>query len=135
MRIGLQEFISAFFGDYNVINGYVPLFIFLLVALGFAGGTLLVALIIRPNKPDPEKLAPYECGMPPLMEAHERFSIRFYLLGILFLLFDVEAMFLFPWAVKYDALGLFGFIEMMLFIAILLVGYFYAWRKGALEWA
>mgnify|MGYP001500828330 FL=1 len=126
---------SAFFGDYNVINGYVPLFIFLLVALGFAGGTLLVALIIRPNKPDPEKLAPYECGMPPLMEAHERFSIRFYLLGILFLLFDVEAMFLFPWAVKYDALGLFGFIEMMLFIAILLVGYFYAWRKGALEWA
>ncbi|HJP14738.1 MAG: NADH-quinone oxidoreductase subunit A [Nitrospinota bacterium] len=131
----MQEFISAFFGDYNVINGYVPLFIFLLVALGFAGGTLLVALIIRPNKPDPEKLAPYECGMPPLMEAHERFSIRFYLLGILFLLFDVEAMFLFPWAVKYDALGLFGFIEMMLFIAILLVGYFYAWRKGALEWA
>ena len=131
----MQEFISAFFGDYNVINGYVPLFIFLLVALGFAGGTLLVALIIRPNKPDPEKLAPYECGMPPLMEAHERFSIRFYLLGILFLLFDVEAMFLFPWAVKYDALGLFGFIEMMLFIAILLVDYFYAWRKGALEWA
>ena len=65
----------------------------------------------------------------------ERFSIRFYLLAILFLLFDVEAMFMFPWAVKYDALGLFGFVEMMLFIAILLVGYFYAWRKGALEWA
>ena len=81
------------------------------------------------------KNSPYECGMPPLMEAHERFSIRFYLLGILFLLFDVEALFLFPWAVRYDALGLFGFIEMMLFIAILLVGYFYAWRKGALEWA
>jgi len=131
----LQEFLAAFFGDYSVINGYVPLFIFLLVALGFAGGTLLAAFIIRPHKPNPEKLAPYECGMPPLMEAHERFSIRFYLLGILFLLFDVEAMFLFPWAVKYDALGLFGFVEMMLFIAILLVGYFYAWRKGALEWA
>ncbi len=131
----MQEFAAAFFGDYNSINGYVPLFIFTLVAFGFAGGTLLVALIIRPNKPDPEKLAPYECGMPPLMEAHERFSIRFYLLGILFLLFDVEAMFLFPWAVKYEALGLFGFVEMMLFIAILLVGYFYAWRKGALEWA
>ena len=135
MRYGLQEFIAAFFGDYSTINGYVPLFIFLLVALGFAGGTLLVALVIRPNRPDPEKLAPYECGSPPLMEAHERFSIRFYLLGILFLLFDVEAMFLFPWAVKYDVLGLFGFVEMMLFIAILLVGYFYAWRKGALEWA
>jgi len=135
VRYGLQEFIAAFFGDYSTINGYVPLFIFLLVALGFAGGTLLVALVIRPNRPDPEKLAPYECGSPPLMEAHERFSIRFYLLGILFLLFDVEAMFLFPWAVKYDALGLFGFVEMMLFIAILLVGYLYAWRKGALEWA
>ena len=131
----MQEFIAAFFGDYSTINGYVPLFIFLLVALGFAGGTLLVALVIRPNRPDPEKLAPYECGSPPLMEAHERFSIRFYLLGILFLLFDVEAMFLFPWAVKYDVLGLFGFVEMMLFIAILLVGYLYAWRKGALEWA
>lgn len=131
----MQEFIAAFFGDYSTINGYIPLFIFLLVALGFAGGTLLVALVIRPNKPYPEKLAPYECGSPPLMEAHERFSIRFYLLGILFLLFDVEAMFLFPWAVKYDVLGLFGFVEMMLFIAILLVGYFYAWRKGALEWA
>lgn len=131
----MQEFIAAFFGDYSTINGYIPLFIFLLVALGFAGGTLLVALVIRPHKPDPEKLAPYECGSPPLMEAHERFSIRYYLLGILFLLFDVEAMFLFPWAVKYDVLGLFGFVEMMLFIAILLVGYFYAWRKGALEWA
>lgn len=131
----MQEFLSAFFGDYSVINGYVPLFIFTLVAFGFAAGTLLVAMIVRPHKPDPEKLAPYECGMPPLMEAHERFSIRFYLLGILFLLFDVEAMFLFPWAVKYDALGLFGFVEMMLFIAVLLVGYFYAWRKGALEWA
>jgi NADH-quinone oxidoreductase subunit A len=131
----VQEFISAFFGSYSSINGYVPFFIFTLVAVGFAVVTLLVALIIRPNKPDPEKLSPYECGMPPLMEANERYSIRFYLLGILFLLFDVEAMFLFPWAVKYDALGLFGFVEMMLFIAILLVGYFYAWRKGALEWA
>ncbi len=131
----MQEFAAAFFGDYSSINGYVPLFIFTLVAFAFAGGTLLAALIIRPNKPDPEKLEPYECGMPPLMGAHERFSIRFYLLGILFLLFDVEAMFLFPWAVQYDALGLFGFVEMMLFIAILLVGYFYAWRKGALEWA
>ena len=77
----MQEFLAAFFGDYSVINGYVPLFIFLLVALGFAGGTLLAAFIIRPHKPNPEKLAPYECGMPPLMEAHERFSIRFYSLS------------------------------------------------------
>ncbi len=131
----MLEFLAGFFRDYQAINAYVPIFIFALVAIGFAGGTLLVALLVRPNRPDPEKLSPYECGMPPLMEAHERFSIRFYLLGILFLLFDVEVVFLFPWAVRYEALGLFGFVEMMLFIAILLVGYFYAWRKGALEWA
>jgi NADH-quinone oxidoreductase subunit A len=130
-----MEFVSGFFREYQAINNYVPIFIFALAAIGFAVVTLLVALMIRPNRPDPEKNSPYECGIPPLTEAHERFSIRFYLLGILFLLFDVEAIFLFPWAVRYDALGLFGFIEMMLFISILLIGYFYAWRKGALEWA
>lgn len=130
-----MDVLASFFRDYEVINSYVPLFIFTLMAFGFAGMTLMVSFLIRPNRPDPEKNSVYECGMPPLMEAHERISIRFYLLGIIFLLFDVEAVFLFPWAVKYDALGLFGFIEMMLFLAILMVGYFYAWRKGALEWA
>jgi NADH-quinone oxidoreductase subunit A len=129
------EVVGAFFRDYQVINPYIPIFLITLMAAALAASILIIALVIRPNNPDPEKNSPYECGMPPLMEAHERFSIRFYLLGILFLLFDVEALFLFPWAVRYDALGLFGFIEMMLFIAILLVGYFYAWRKGALEWA
>ena len=129
------EVVGAFFRDYQFINPYIPIFLITLMAAALAASILIFALIIRPNNPDPEKNSPYECGMPPLMEAHERFSIRFYLLGILFLLFDVEALFLFPWAVRYDALGLFGFIEMMLFIAILLVGYFYAWRKGALEWA
>lgn len=131
----MAELLGAFFRDYQSINSYVPIFIFTLVAFGFAGVTLVVALLVRPHRPDPAKLSPYECGIPPLMEAHERFSIRFYLLGILFLLFDVEAVFLFPWAVQYDYLGLFGFIEMMLFIAVLLVGYIYAWRKEALEWA
>ncbi len=130
-----MDVVGAFFRDYEAINPYVPIFLFTLMAFAFAASVLILALLIRPHMPDPEKNSPYECGMPPLMEAHERFSIRFYLLGILFLLFDVEALFLFPWAVRYDALGLFGFIEMMLFIAILLVGYFYAWRKGALEWA
>ena len=130
-----MEVVGAFFRDYQVINPYIPIFLITLMAAALAASILIIALVIRPNNPDPEKNSPYECGMPPLMEAHERFSIRFYLLGILFLLFDVEALFLFPWAVRYDALGLFGFIEMMLFIAILLVGYFYAWRKGALEWA
>ncbi len=130
-----MDIVGAFFRDYEAINPYVPIFLFTLMAFAFAASVLILALLVRPHAPDAEKNSPYECGMPPLMEAHERFSIRFYLLGILFLLFDVEALFLFPWAVRYDALGLFGFIEMMLFIAILLVGYFYAWRKGALEWA
>ncbi len=130
-----MEVVGAFFRDYQAINPYIPIFLVTLMAFALAASILIFALIVRPHNPDPEKNSPYECGMPPLMEAHERFSIRFYLLGILFLLFDVEALFLFPWAVQYDALGLFGFIEMMLFIAILLVGYFYAWRKGALEWA
>ncbi len=130
-----MEIVGAFFRDYQFINPYVPIFLITLMAAALAASILIFALLVRPNNPDSEKNSPYECGMPPLMEAHERFSIRFYLLGILFLLFDVEALFLFPWAVRYDALGLFGFIEMMLFIAILLVGYFYAWRKGALEWA
>ncbi len=130
-----MEVVGAFFRDYQAINPYIPIFLITLMAAALAASILIFALAIRPNNPDPEKNSPYECGMPPLMEAHERFSVRFYLLGILFLLFDVEALFLFPWAVRYDALGLFGFIEMMLFIAILLVGYFYAWRKGALEWA
>ena len=130
-----MEVVGAFFRDYQAINPYIPIFLITLMAAALAASILIIALLIRPNNPDPEKNSPYECGMPPLMEAHERFSIRFYLLGILFLLFDVEALFLFPWAVRYDALGLFGFIEMMLFISILLVGYFYAWRKGALEWA
>ncbi len=125
---------SRFFSDYVAIHGYIPIFIFFLVALAFGAGTLVIAWLIRPNRPYAEKLSPYECGMPPLMSARERFSIRFYIIAILFLLFDVEAVFLYPWAVVYGRIGLFGFIEMMLFIGILLVGYFYAWRKGALEW-
>lgn len=120
--------------DYSATHSYLPIFIFLVFAIVFAGGTLVAAFFIRPNRPDAEKLSPYECGVPPLMGARDRFSVRFFIVAMLFLLFDVEAIFLYPWAVVYHRIGLFGFVEMMLFILILLVGYVYAWKKGALEW-
>ncbi|HKV38567.1 MAG TPA: NADH-quinone oxidoreductase subunit A [Blastocatellia bacterium] len=82
-----------------------------------------------------DKLSPYECGVDPIGDARERFSVRFYMVAMLFLVFDVETVFLFPWAVIYDRLALFGLAEMLVFIAILVVGYYYAWRKGAFEWA
>jgi NADH-quinone oxidoreductase subunit A len=86
------------------------------------------------RKPTPEKLSPYECGMQPVGTARERFSVKFYLVAMLFLLFDIEAVFLFPWAVVYRDLKMFGFLEMVLFIAVVLAGYVYVWKKGALEW-
>jgi len=128
------EVVNRFFGDYTLIHPFVPVFIFFLVVAAFGAGTLLIAALIRPNRPDPEKLSPYECGIPPLVKAGEHFSIRFYIIAILFLLFDVEGVFLFPWAVAFERIGLYGFVSMMLFILILLVGYIYAWKKGALEW-
>lgn len=122
------------FQEYQAIGNYVPVFVFLLVALAFGLGLLFAGWAVRPEEPDSEKLSPYECGIPPLMGARERFSIRFYIIAMLFLLFDVEAVFMYPWAVVYRKIGLYGFIEMMLFILILLVGYVYAWKKRALEW-
>jgi NADH-quinone oxidoreductase subunit A len=128
------EVVSRFFSDYTSIHPFIPVFIFLLVVAAFGVGTLLISALIRPNRPDSEKLSPYECGIPPLVKAGEHFSIRFYIVAILFLLFDVEGVFLFPWAVAFERIGLYGFVSMMLFLLILLVGYIYAWKKGALEW-
>jgi NADH-quinone oxidoreductase subunit A len=113
---------------------YVPILIFLLVAIGVGAITLSVGRLIRPRNPYKDKNAPYECGVPPINDARERFSIRYYVIAMLFLVFDVEVVFLYPWAVNFDRLGLFGFVEMMIFIFILLVGYVYAWKKEALEW-
>lgn len=129
-----MDIFGLFTREYSTIHSYLPIFIFLIIAFAFAAGTLAVAFLVRPHRPDPEKLSPYECGVPPLMGARERFSVRFFIVAMLFLIFDVEAVFLYPWAVVYKRIGLYGFVEMMLFIAILLVGYVYAWRKGALEW-
>jgi len=115
-------------------QNYVPIFIFVAVVLIFIPLTLAIAKLVRPEKPEKVKLMPYECGVDPIGDSRQRYTVRFYIVAILFVIFDVETIFLFPWAVQYKALGLFGFIEMMIFLAILIVGYIWIWKKGALEW-
>jgi NADH-quinone oxidoreductase subunit A len=117
-----------------MLSSWAPIAIFLTLVTAFALVSIAGSLIVGMRKPTPEKLTPYECGMQPVGTARERFSVKFYLVAMLFLLFDVEAVFLFPWAVVYRELRLFGFLEMLLFIAALLAGYIYVWKKGALEW-
>jgi NADH-quinone oxidoreductase subunit A len=113
---------------------YAPILIFLVVAAIFPVATLVIAAILRPSSQNTVKTEAYECGVPPSGEAWARYPVRFYIIAVLFVVFDVETIFLFPWAVKYRQLALFGFVEMLVFLGILLVGYAYAWKKGALEW-
>src|SRR5262249_40703862 len=116
------------------IYGYIPLLIMFLIAVLVPFALLGASRLIQRRVFDRDKLLPYECGVDPIGDARDRFSVRFYIVAMLFLVFDVEVIFLFPWAVIYDKLALFGLAEMLIFIAILVVGYYYAWRKGALEW-
>ncbi len=114
---------------------YLPIAIFLGVAIAFAILPVVLGRFVRPTPPQSEgKLAPYECGIEPTRDAHARFSIRYYIVAMLFLVFDVETVFMFPWAIRYRQLALFGLIEMAIFLAILIFGYVYAWKRGALEW-
>jgi len=116
-------------------QNYIPIFLFVLVTLAIPILTILAAKLVRPDNPkEPGKLAPYECGIEPVGPARARYSVRFYIIAILFVIFDVETIFLFPWAVQYKLLGLFGFVEMMIFLGILVAGYVWIWKKGALEW-
>ena len=112
---------------------FLPVVVFLLLGTAVGVGMLVFSWILRPSNPYPEKLLTYESGITPFMDAHQKFSIRYYIIAMLFLIFDIEAVFLYPWAVAYNMIGLYGFVEMVIFIAILLVGYIYAWKKGALE--
>lgn len=115
-------------------TNYLPVLILMIVATLFGLGALLVGIIFRPRRPYAEKLMPYESGNIPIGEPRQRFSVHFYIIAMLFLVFDVEAVFLYPWAVVFDKIGFFAYIEMMLFIIILLVGYIYAWKKEAFDW-
>jgi NADH-quinone oxidoreductase subunit A len=117
-----------------MLASWAPILIFLILVTGFALGSVILSRILGMRKPTPVKSEPYECGMQPVGTARERFSVKFYLVAMLFLLFDIEAVFLFPWAVVYRDLKLFGFFEMLLFIAAVMAGYVYVWKKGALEW-
>src|ERR1051325_1269913 len=117
-----------------MLQNWTPVLVFLILVTGFAVVSLFGSWLLGMKKPRPEKLVPYECGMQPIGDARGRFSVKFYLIAMLFLLFDIEAVFLFPWAVVYRDLKLFGFFEMLLFIAAILAGYIYIWKKGALEW-
>ena len=117
-----------------MLSAWAPILFFLILVSGFAVVSVIGSMILGMRKPTAAKRAPYECGMQPVGTARERFSVKFYLVAMLFLLFDIEAVFLFPWAVVYRDLKMFGFLEMVLFIAVVGAGYVYVWKKGALEW-
>ncbi len=121
--------------DSAPVFSYLPIALFLLVAAAFPGVALLVMRAVRPQIYEQKKMMPYECGIDPIKDARERFSVRFYIIAMLFLIFDVETVFLLPWAIGFDRLAVFGLIEMLIFVGILVVGYYYAWRKGVLSWA
>lgn len=114
--------------------GFLLIFAIIFPLIPIVGSVVFGLFRIRPRKPDPVKESVYECGMVPVGSALVRYNVRYYLFGLLFVIFDVEAVFLYPWAVAYRQLGLYAFVEAVIFIAILLVGYLYAWRKGAMEW-
>lgn len=113
---------------------YLPVLIFIMIATAFGLGALLIGTVFRLKKPYYEKLMPYESGITPTGEPRTRFSIRFYIIAMLFVIFDVEAIFIYPWAIVFDKIGIYAFLEMVIFIVILLVGYIYAWKKEAFVW-
>jgi len=113
---------------------YLPVLLFVIVGIGFAAVTIGLSTFIVPRRVNPTKTSSYECGVDPIGDARGRFSVKFYLVAVMFILFDIEAVFLYPWAVSFRALGLYGLVEMVLFIAILLAGYVYLLQKKALEW-
>ena len=117
-----------------MLENYLPILIFLVVGLVFGGGLFVVGYFLGPNQPDSAKQSPYECGFDAFEDARMQFDVRYYLVAILFIIFDLEIAFFFPWAVALRDIGMVGFWAMMLFLAVLVVGFIYEWRKGALEW-
>lgn len=117
-----------------MLENYFPILLFILVGLAVGVGPLVLSRIVSPSKPDFAKNSPFECGFEAFEDARMRFDVRYYLVAILFILFDLEIAFLFPWAVVLQEIGLFGFIAMMIFLGVLVIGFIYEWMKGALEW-
>ena len=119
---------------YNFLSDYFSIILFLFIAIGLSIGFIVINYLSSPNNPDPEKLSAYECGFEAFDDSRMKFDVRFYLVAILFIIFDLEIAFLFPWAISLGNIGAFGFWSMMVFIGILTVGFIYEWKKGALEW-
>ncbi len=118
----------------DLVADYLPIIVFLAVAFGLSAMMIVAAFIVSKRNPYKDKLAAYECGFPAFSEARSKFDVRFYLVAILFIIFDLEIAFLFPWAVSLGAIGLFGFWSMVVFLGVLTVGFVYEWKKGALDW-
>ena len=116
------------------LKDYLSIILFLIIALGLSVAFIVINFVLSPKKPDPEKLSAYECGFEPFDDSRMEFDVRFYLVAILFIIFDLEIAFLFPWAVSLGNIGLLGFCSMMIFLFILTVGFIYEWKKGALDW-
>jgi NADH-quinone oxidoreductase subunit A len=121
-------------GEVQMLENYFPVLLFIIVGLAIGVIPLLLGWILAPNRPDAAKLSPYECGFEAFEDARMKFDVRYYLVAILFILFDLEIAFLFPWAIVLKEIGMFGFISMMMFLAVLVAGFVYEWKKGALEW-
>ncbi|HEX9583911.1 MAG TPA: NADH-quinone oxidoreductase subunit A [Gammaproteobacteria bacterium] len=117
-----------------MLQNYLPILIFIIVGLGLGCVMILAGSLLGPKRPDSQKLSPYECGFEAFEDSRMKFDVRYYLVAILFIIFDLEIAFLFPWAVVLDRIGLFGFIAMLVFLGILVIGFIYEWKKGALEW-
>ena len=118
----------------DFLKDYLPIILFLIIALGLSAAFIVINFVLSPKKPDPEKLSAYECGFEPFDDSRMEFDVRFYLVAILFIIFDLEIAFLFPWAISLGKIGFLGFISMMIFLFILTVGFIYEWKKGALDW-
>jgi len=118
----------------GLLREYLPILVFLVIAVVLSLLFVALSYLAARQKPDSEKLSPYECGFAPFDDARSKFDVRYYLVAILFIIFDLEVAFLFPWAVSLGAIGMFGFWSMMVFLAVLTVGFIYEWKKGALEW-
>ena len=118
----------------DFLKDYFPIMLFLFIALGLSIGFIILNFVFSPKKPDPEKLSAYECGFEPFNDSRMEFDVRFYLVAILFIIFDLEIAFLFPWAISLGTIGLYGYISMLVFLFILTIGFIYEWKKGALDW-
>lgn len=121
-------------GNTAIPENYIPILLFIGIGLAFVAGSMLVGSFIRPSRPYRAKLAPYESGSPLFSDARIQFPMRYYIIAMLFVIFDIEIIFMIPWAIRFQSLGLLGLVEMLVFITILLAGFWYAWKKGALEW-